>query len=771
MSAGPYATAAGRDIINSAIGTGATVTNINIAHSAVRVSWPVRVGTPPPCASAFQPRLALRAAIDEARRAGDDVVLAQVLSGGGGVGKSQLAAAYAHEAARVGSGIDLVMWVSAADVQQVIALYAHTARLVQAPGALSQDVEADARAFLGWLAATSRKWLVILDDVTDPAALAPWWPAVHSGTGWVLATTRLKDSRLTGQGRSRVNIDVYTSAEAAAYVEHRLTRDALAYLLDGSQEQLALELGFLPLALGHAVAYLINQQMACSDYLELFRGRERSLEEMLPGWADAENYGRQVTAALLLSRAAAEAASPRGLALPVLQLAAFLDPAGHPAALWDSYPVLSYLAGLDVDEHGLSVPVSRDQVQESLRVLNRYALITYDPQSTGQEVRMHALTARAVQETTPHVVRSRLVRTAGDALHAIWPDGPGPGPGREISEILCANTITLTRHIGRALWEKGTHKVLFQAGESMLSNGLLHSALTHFEELLAVTEEKYGAEHADAFRARTYLASTYNLLGHYDKAQALYERLLADTIRLHDGDHPSAHTARAFLAATYSHLGRYDEALRLEEKILAACIRIFGDDYVDTDWARANLAVTYNQLGRHTDALLLCEHVLVERIHAHGSDHPDTHLARSNLAATYGSLGRDDDALALCERVLAGYAHFYGEDHPDTQLARANLAGAHSRLGHHHHALLLEEQVLAARIHLLGDDHPDTHRARSNLAVTYNQLGRHGDALPLAKQALAARVRLLGDGHPHTIRSLAILATTRRFLSPSDAPE
>ncbi|MFD8291111.1 FxSxx-COOH system tetratricopeptide repeat protein [Streptomyces lavendulae] len=731
---------------------------------AAVVSWPLLVGSPPLLASSFQRRPVLRAVIDEARCAGDDVVLAQVLSGGGGVGKSQLAASYAREAARAGT--DLVLWVSASDVQQVIALYAHTALLVQAPGALGTDVEADARAFLGWLATTSRRWLVVLDDVTDPANLAPWWPAGHSGEGWVLATSRLKDGRLTGQGRQKVDIDVYSRAEAVAYVEDRLAADTLTHLLDGSQERLAEELGFLPLALGHAVAYLISQQMTCADYLVLLQDRERSLAEILPAWADTENYGRQVTAALLLSLAAAEADSPGGLALPVLRLTALLDPAGHPDALWETYPVLSYLAGFDEDEHGLSVPVFAGHLRESLLTLHRYALITYDSGSTGQEVRIHALTARAVQENTPQTLQYHLARTAADALLAIWSDGPGRE--REISAVLRANTVTLVHHAGQHLWEGEPHKLLFHAGRSMVSSGLFQSALAHWKELLTVTEETLGPEHADTRSARTALASTYDLLGHYDKAQLLGEQNLADCIRLHDADHASTQTARAYLAATYSHLGDYGTALRLEEQVLAARIRLLSDEHSETHWARANLAVTYNQLGRHHDALPLCKQVLATRVRTLGDDDPDTHLARSNLAATYRNLGRHDEALPLCEQVLTDYIRIFGEDHPDTHLARANLAGTHRHLGRHHDALLLEEQVLAARIRLLGDDHPDTHRARANLAATYNDLGRHHDALPLAEQALAARVRLLGGDHPHTDRARAILAATHRFLGTSD---
>ncbi|WKV76607.1 hypothetical protein AW27_033675 (plasmid) [Streptomyces sp. PCS3-D2] len=38
------------------------------------------------------------------------------------------------------------------------------------------------------------------------------------GTGWTMATTRLHDPRLTGGGRTRITIDVYTPAEAVNYL-------------------------------------------------------------------------------------------------------------------------------------------------------------------------------------------------------------------------------------------------------------------------------------------------------------------------------------------------------------------------------------------------------------------------------------------------------------------------------------------------------------------------------------------------------------------------
>ncbi|WP_329568888.1 hypothetical protein [Kitasatospora sp. NBC_01266] len=79
------------------------------------VSWPVRVGEVPVLASAFQPRHGLHQPSGPGQ---EPAAPTQVLTGGGGVGKSQLAAAQAHAALQ--SGIELVVWADAAETGQVV---------------------------------------------------------------------------------------------------------------------------------------------------------------------------------------------------------------------------------------------------------------------------------------------------------------------------------------------------------------------------------------------------------------------------------------------------------------------------------------------------------------------------------------------------------------------------------------------------------------------------------------------------------------------------
>ncbi|MEU9181847.1 ATP-binding protein [Streptomyces sp. NPDC048550] len=195
-----------------AVAVSGHVDHLTITHAGPQgpVQWPLRLGSVPALASAFQQRPEVRNAIDQAVTGHTAVVLTQVLSGGGGVGKTQLASAYAHQA--LVEGVDLVVWVDASETDQVIARYAVAAHIVGAPNALAgRTGEQLARAFLQWLATAKRSWLVILDDITDPDAMQPWWPPSSAGDcGRVVATTRRQDAALSGGGRAVVDVDTYS---------------------------------------------------------------------------------------------------------------------------------------------------------------------------------------------------------------------------------------------------------------------------------------------------------------------------------------------------------------------------------------------------------------------------------------------------------------------------------------------------------------------------------------------------------------------------------
>ncbi|MFB8438137.1 tetratricopeptide repeat protein, partial [Streptomyces niveus] len=351
---------------------------------------------------------------------------------------------------------------------------------------------------------------MVLDDITDPDAIEAWWPDSGARNGWVLATTRRDDALLSGQGRTLIHLGLYGPDEARAYLHRRLTDAGHPQLYNSDRaDELTAELGYLPLALGHAAAYLINKRTTMSYYLRLLRDTGSRLGDLLPPSADTEGYGRTVTAALLVSLTAIDEADTTRLARPLLQLMSLVDPLGHPAALWTTPPAQEHLrAGRPPKRRLLRryhPVVTEAEIIGALECLRTYALIAQDTDTAP--VRMHALTARAVRETIPASTLTATARTAADIILSLWPGHDHED--RELSATLRANTARLDHNTHPALWQPTTHGSIYRVSSSLTAAGLYHQAVEYDLEIVRHSTHIHGLDHPATLSARNNLAVSY----------------------------------------------------------------------------------------------------------------------------------------------------------------------------------------------------------------------------------------------------------------------
>src|SRR5262249_31084627 len=162
------------------------------------------------------------------------------------------------------------LWVTATSREAVVTGYAQAMRRIDQRIAIGDPVTA-AQHFLTWLRETKNTWLIVLDDVADPAHIEGWWPSGPSGR--TLVTTRRRDASVSEQGRVIVDLGVFDPAEAEAYLSDRLSAaQARPDALTGSDE-LAEALGYLPLALSQASAVILDDGITCEEYSRRFADR------------------------------------------------------------------------------------------------------------------------------------------------------------------------------------------------------------------------------------------------------------------------------------------------------------------------------------------------------------------------------------------------------------------------------------------------------------------------------------------------------------------
>ena len=166
--------------------------------------------------------------------------------------------------------MDLLTWVKASNRNAILTGYALTLAELGAadPG---DDLLTGAQRFLAWLSRTERRWLVVLDDLADPADLEGLWP---TGTDGRVVVTARRDDTLAAPNRRIAPVASFSTREALAYLTARLATDP------GQRTEaldLAHDLDSQPLALAHATAALICTGASCRDYRGWYHDRKRRM--------------------------------------------------------------------------------------------------------------------------------------------------------------------------------------------------------------------------------------------------------------------------------------------------------------------------------------------------------------------------------------------------------------------------------------------------------------------------------------------------------------
>jgi tetratricopeptide (TPR) repeat protein len=724
------------------------------------------------------------------------------LAASGGSGKTQLAAALAHELWD-NRAVDLLVWVRASSRNAILTGYALTLAELGAADA-GDDLLAGAQRFLAWLSGTERRWLVVLDDLADPADLGGLWPG---GTDGRVVVTARRDDTLVAPNRRIAPVPAFSTREALAYLTARLATDP------GQRTEaldLAHDVDCQPLALAHATAALICTGASCRDYRGWYRDRKRQISNASPltgsgpgaagaGPGTAPGSTGLDYAALghsgvtwSLAMDLADRIPPAGFARPALALAALLDPAGIPGIVFTSMAACEYLTGHP------GMPAEPAQARDAVHALARAGLVTINTASTTRTVQVHPAIQAMTRGIIPPAEFERAVRCAADALLQSWPADPVPP---RLAQALRDCTISLRECSGDLLWTPDIHAVLMQAGQSLDSDEISGPGLAYWENMLETSIRVLGTDHSQAFRCRDGLASAYEAAGRTSDAIGVHERTLTERQRILGKDHPDTLASCGHLARAYAAAGRHAEALPMFERVVADREWVLGARHPDTLAARGDLAGAYLAAGRPEHALPLYQQTLADLERGLGPAHPDTLTARAGLAQAYHTVGQLKQAVPVYEQILAGREKTQGPDHPDSMAARADLAYAYRTAGRMKQALPQYERVLSDRERVLGSYHPetltargnlanaylaarrvkdaipvyertladremaqgaddtDTMTARGNLANAYHSAGRLKDALPLYEQTLAACERVLGPTHQSTLTSRANLAS------------
>jgi hypothetical protein len=251
---------------------------------------------------------------------GGSAVTVHSVHGLGGVGKTQLAAEYAHARA---ADYEVAWWVAAEEASLIPDQFAGLARRLGLDPATEPDlVRAQVHDRLREVAG----WLLVFDNADDADGIRSWLPAAPQPfgvPGHVLVTTRRSGFGSLG---AVLNLDVISLPDAV-----RLLRTRVPGLDQAVGEEIAAELGRLPLALEQAAAYMDQTGLPGSGYLDLLRSRAAELYER------GRVASRDETIATLWNVSLDRVATENPAAILLLEICAYLAPEPVPLDLFTAH--------------------------------------------------------------------------------------------------------------------------------------------------------------------------------------------------------------------------------------------------------------------------------------------------------------------------------------------------------------------------------------------------------------------------------------------------
>ena len=478
-------------------------------------------------------------------------VLTQAITGLGGIGKTQTARAYAY---RHLADYALVWWLRAQTPSTLAADYAALA------GPLGLDPGTADQAQL--IAAIRQRlqampgWLLVFDNVEDPALPQAWLPG--TGGGHALITSRRTDWRGLAKALS---LELMPEDEALQLLTGRPDPRALSPVELAAAKDVAAELGHLPLALAQARAYMAETGRSLAGYLRLFRA---SRPADFAADAPSPDYPASYATTWRISIEAAAAACPA--ARPLLELLAFLAP--------DPLPIEVLGADPAAVPEGLHSEHARDDAVAALR---RYSLIAAE----DGEITVHRLVQAVTRDGLDEAARRGCAETSraiGQWHFAASALGAHELAGMRDAAAACAGCDGVGR-AARGGPGNGGHGAE-QNGDLSRSPRRLGRGRASLPARPRYRREDPRPRPPRPRRLRsTTSPNSIRHTGRYAEAEPLYQRAIAIGEKTLGPDDPNLATRLNNLANLYQATGRYAEAEPLFQRAIAIIEKTLGPDH------------------------------------------------------------------------------------------------------------------------------------------------------------------------------------------------
>ncbi len=718
-------------------------------------------------------------------------------AGLGGIGKTQLALQYAHHTKHP---YTLIAWFPAENVdelQQKLIEFSQWAGYSEEKPSISE-----ALPFVKKWFEEHPGWLLIFDNVNYYDEIKSYLPL---NGGDIILTSRY---RSWPSSFNVLDFDVMSEGDAVLLLKSLIKFESKKNI-EPELKEIARQLGYLPLAMAHAGAYIQQNHCSVDDYIKLYNA---SMQDCLSSQTMPEGtHGLSVASTWNISIAAiakeAKAQNQPLYSLELLLACAYLSPdkiSKNLLLAWfkERYP------DLDRPEFILS---------EAIGQLWKYSLINLDGESN---ISIHRLVQSTLQQQyckQTHISNNSKNRNSSNnhfplldeamyktmliAVHKEFNRFSQSSDDKDTRQNLLPHLQSLMLHCDK-LWPKSTllkaslSDVIYDLG--VLFNHLSQAkpAIVYFDRSKTMKSEIFGKDHFETISPLLRLGMAYRALGDELKSKAILEKVLALRKQYRSGDDLELALILSALGVTYKNLGMYEVSMSAHETALNIQERYDGKESLEVaktlicmsntlgylgkpkeqketglraltifekhhdknsthiSKAQANIGYAEISLGNLESAKIFLEKSLKLREQFFGKNHYWVAYTLSYLGHVYCELGDFERAQSLLNSALDIKQEYHGKHHYEVAKTLVYLGILHKNLRDYQQAKNLLERALEINEKHYGKDHFEVAKTLVELGEIYSELESR-EALPLLQKALKMQTAFYGENHLETSYSLS----------------
>ncbi len=599
-----------------------------------------------------------------------------------------------------------------------------------------QKLKAD--GFKQWLE-ENNKWLVVYDNVDEPATLRPFVPVSRNGD--CLFTSNFRDVSNLGTDVSIAKLDK-TDAEILLYSRAHNRPHSVPQINDKTERKvfdaIIEEIDGLPLTLNSAGAFIGRNELAFAEFRKIYEDTVWNTEDEFDPY---ENRKQSRSAGKVFSLVYDELCKNEktGIAVRILlNSMCFIAP--------DEIPAELLLEILKRHYEPFGELENADAFWIEVRMgLTAYDLLKYDPQK--QVFNTHRAIQMVIQGRNKERARETC-RGLSEILIDLFP--VYDFSNRDICEKYYQHIVTLLENSEKLRVDsEEINNLYYRLGRYQELLGNFSTAEKFYVRVTEISAAVFGTESANHATALNNLAGVYQLQGRYDEAIEKYR----EALRI--GEHTIGKEHRAYavrlnnLAIVYKMQGRYDEAIEKYEEALRIGEKTTGKNHPDYAIRLNNLANVYLSQSRFNEALEIYEEALSIAEQTVGKKHVSYATRLNNLALAYQSLGRYEEAIEKYEEALQIDEETIGKEHPDYAIAVNNLAGVYQSQGSYDKAIEKYEEAMRIDEKALGKGHPAYATDLNNLAIVFEIRGDAKQAINYYRNALKILNKTVPENHPY----------------------